>query len=70
LKRREGSGNGRETTYHETRAMKRRRVRRNLYRGARLLGDVRAVEKGPKAIVKRTERRFLGRILGRLLRKV
>jgi hypothetical protein len=50
--------------------MKLWRVRRGLYRGARLLGDVRAIEKGPKAIVKRTERRFLGRLLGRLLRKI
>jgi hypothetical protein len=46
------------------------RLRRSLYRGARILGDVEAVKRGPKAMVKRTERRFLGRLLGRLLRKV
>jgi len=50
--------------------MKLWRLRRDLYKGARLLGDVQAVRRGPKAMVKRTERRFLGRLLGRLLRKV
>jgi hypothetical protein len=50
--------------------MKLWRLRRDLYKSARVLGDVQAVRRGPKAIVKRTERRFLGRLLGRLLRKV
>jgi hypothetical protein len=50
--------------------MKLWRLRRSLYRSARVLGDLQAVERGPKAIVKRTERRFLGRLLGKLLRKV
>ncbi|HWW84446.1 MAG TPA: hypothetical protein VNZ26_12635 [Vicinamibacterales bacterium] len=42
-------------------------VRRSLYREARLLGDVQAIAHGPKAVVKRLERKFWGRILGRLL---
>ena len=49
--------------------MKLWRLRRNLYRAARILGDIEAVEKGPAAVVKRVERRWLWRI-GRLLRKV
>jgi hypothetical protein len=35
-------------------------IRRGLYRDARLLGHVRAVERGPAAIVKRAERKWLG----------
>jgi hypothetical protein len=50
--------------------MKLWRLRRSLYRGGRILGDLSAVRRGPKAMVKRTERRFLGRLLGKLLRKV
>jgi hypothetical protein len=50
--------------------MKLWRLRRDLYEGARNFGDVQAVKRGPKAIVKRTERRFLGRLFGRLLRRV
>jgi hypothetical protein len=50
--------------------MKLWRVRRSLYRGARLLGDVEAVSHGPKAVVKRAERKWLGRLFGRLLGKV
>jgi hypothetical protein len=46
------------------------KVRRNLYRGARILGDVEAVADGPKAVAKRIERRWIWRIVGRLLRKV
>jgi hypothetical protein len=46
------------------------RLRRDLYRGARILGDVQAVSKGPRAVAKRIERRWLWRIVGRLLRKV
>ncbi len=34
-------------------------VRRDLYRSARLLGDVQAVEKGPAAMARRAERRAL-----------
>ncbi len=48
------------------------RVRRGLYRGARILGDVeaveRSIEKGSAApLVKRVERRWLWRLVGRLL---
>jgi hypothetical protein len=50
--------------------MKLWKIRRSLYRSARALGDLQAVERGPKAIVKRGERRLLGRLLGKLLRKV
>jgi hypothetical protein len=50
--------------------MKLWKVRRDLYRGARLLGDVQAIEKGPTAVVKRVERRWLWRLVGRLLNKV
>ena len=46
------------------------RVRRHAYRLGRILGDVQAVRKGPAAIVKREERKWLGRLFGRLLRKV
>ena len=35
------------------------RLRRDLYLGARLLGDLQAVEKGPAAVIRREERRFL-----------
>ena len=46
------------------------RVRRTLYREARLLGDVQAIAKGPTAIAKRAERRFAWRMAAKLLRKV
>jgi hypothetical protein len=46
------------------------RLRRDLYRGARMLGDVQAIEKGPTAVVKRIERRWLWRLVARLLRRV
>ena len=41
-------------------------VRQDLSRGARIVGDVQALKKGPTAIVKRMERRWLWRIVGRL----
>ena len=47
--------------------MKLWKVRRDLYRGARILGDIEAVERGPRAVVKRAERRWLWRLVGRLL---
>jgi hypothetical protein len=50
--------------------MKLWRLRRNLYRGARVLGDIEAASRGPRAVAKRVERRWLWRIVGRLLRKV
>jgi hypothetical protein len=46
------------------------RLRRDLYRGARLLGDVEAIEKGPTAVAKRVERRLIWRLVGRLLGRV
>jgi len=46
------------------------RLRRDLYRGARVLGDIQAVSRGPHAVAKRVERRWLWRIVARLLRKV
>jgi hypothetical protein len=54
--------------------MKLWKIRRNLYRGAPILGDVEAVEKtvetgNPTPLAKRVERRWLWRIVGRLLRK-
>jgi hypothetical protein len=50
--------------------MKLWRVRRSLYRGARILGDIEAIEHGPKAIVKRVERKWLWRWVGRVLGKL
>jgi hypothetical protein len=50
--------------------MKLWRVRRGAYRLGRLLGDVQAVRKGPAAIVKREERKWLAQLFARLLRKV
>jgi hypothetical protein len=46
------------------------RVRRALYHEARLLGNVQAIAKGPKAMAKRAERRLAWRIAAKLLRKV
>jgi hypothetical protein len=48
--------------------MPRRGLRGFLYTLARLLGDIQAVQRGPKAVVKRLERRAAGRATGRLLR--
>ncbi len=42
-------------------------MRNFLYKLARLLGDINAIAKGPKATVKRIERRLAGRITGRIL---
>jgi hypothetical protein len=42
-------------------------VRGLLYTLARLLGDVSAIHRGPKAVVKRLERRAVGRATGKLL---
>jgi hypothetical protein len=46
------------------------REQRDLYRGARIIGDVQAIERGPTAVAKRVERRWLWRIAGRLLQKL
>ena len=45
-------------------------TRGSLYKLARVLGDVRAVEKGPGAIVTRIARRGAGRFTGRLLSRL
>lgn len=50
-------------------------IRSLLYLGARLLGDVQAVEQSAKKgsvkpLVKRAERRILGRIAGKALRSL
>jgi hypothetical protein len=44
------------------------RVRNLVYRAARLLGDVNAIEKG--RVVPRIERRVVGRFMGRILGKL
>lgn len=41
-----------------------------LYRAARLMGDVNAVKKVPKATAKRAGRRVAGKVVGRLLGKL
>jgi hypothetical protein len=38
--------------------------------GARIIGDIEAVEKGPTAVAKRIERRWLWRVIGRLLTRL
>ena len=45
-------------------------LRRALYWSARVLGDVNAVRRGPVAVVKRIERKFIWRTTFRLLGKV
>ena len=45
-------------------------LRTFLYKFARLLGDISAVQKGPKAIIKRIERRATGRVASKVLRKI
>jgi len=42
-------------------------LRTELYRSARVLGDVSAVRRGPRAIGRRILRRWVGRVTGRLL---
>lgn len=42
-------------------------MRSFLYRLARLLGDIDAVQRGPVAIGKRLERRIAGRMVGKLM---
>jgi hypothetical protein len=41
-----------------------------LYGIARGMGDARAIERGPRAIGKRIERRLLGRFFSRLIRAI
>jgi hypothetical protein len=45
------------------------RLRRDLYRTARVLGDVQAIAKGPKAAAKRYERRLAWRTAAKVLRR-
>jgi hypothetical protein len=42
-------------------------IRSGLYKAARLLGDAQALRRGPRATIKRVERKILGRFLGRLI---
>ena len=46
------------------------KTRRNLYGAARILGDINAIKRGPKAIIKRTLRKQAGRGLGRGLKRL
>lgn len=41
-----------------------------LYSLARLLGDVQAISRGPKAMAKRAARRAAGKVAGRALRRL
>jgi hypothetical protein len=44
------------------------KLRHHLYKAARILGDVNAVKRG--RIVKRTENRAIGRLAGKVLRRL
>lgn len=44
-------------------------IRRAAYRVGRILGNIQAVRRGPVAIVKRQERRFVWRTVARILRR-
>jgi hypothetical protein len=50
--------------------MKLWRIRSGLYRLGRVLGDVQAVERGPKAVERRVLRRTLGRLFEKILRRI
>ncbi len=50
--------------------MKLWRLRRNMYRTARVIGDLEAVARGPRAIARRGERRIIWRLVARALRKI
>jgi hypothetical protein len=45
-------------------------LRSVLYGSARALGDAQAISKGPTAVLKRVERRALGRLASAIIRKV
>ena len=47
-----------------------RGTRSSLYRTARIMGDLEAIAKGPKAMARRAGRRAAGRSFGGLLRKL
>jgi hypothetical protein len=41
-----------------------------LYQLGRILGDLNAISRGPKAVNRRVKRRIAGKIFGRLMRKL
>lgn len=45
-------------------------IRSRLYRAARLLGDLQAARRGPRALVKRATRKALWRVAGRIINKL
>ena len=45
------------------------KLRSSLYKAARLLGDVNAVRRGPKAIIKRKARKFGYKKFARIMNK-
>lgn len=45
-------------------------MRSLLYSIARAIGDAKAVSKGPRAIVKREERKILGRLASKVISKI
>jgi hypothetical protein len=45
-------------------------LRSALYRTARMMGDFNALRRGPRAVVKRVERKLLWRIAGRFINKI
>ncbi|WP_448522545.1 hypothetical protein [Pseudothermotoga sp.] len=46
------------------------KIRSLFYRIARILGDVQAMMRGPKAVGKRIVRRVVGRAVGRTMRRI
>ncbi|MGB9901333.1 MAG: hypothetical protein ACPLEW_11045 [Pseudothermotoga sp.] len=50
--------------------MKINKIRRALYKTQRVLGDIEAVSKGPKAVAKRIARRTVGRVFAKTMRKI
>ncbi|HQI93287.1 MAG: hypothetical protein KBE50_06175 [Fervidobacterium sp.] len=46
------------------------KIRSAMYQSAKILGDVEAVSKGPKAVGKRVKRRLFGKFFGRILRRL
>lgn len=46
------------------------KTRRNLYRAARVVGDLQAAKQGPGAVVRRQARKSIWRAVARLLRGV
>lgn len=46
------------------------KIRSAMYQSAKILGDIEAVSKGPKAVEKRVKRRLFGKFFGRIMRKL